>query len=511
MIGNNQMKKTLTKYLILLIITITFKLTFSQSEFVMIVLPDTQYYSEDDGTGSIETFYAQTNWIVDNKSDMNVVYVGHVGDCVQNDIEAEWQRADTAMEFLEDPNTTGLTYGIPYGIAVGNHDMTPWDNDDGTSTTIFYNQYFGISRFSGRNYYGGHLGSNNDNHYDLFQVGLLKFVVIYIKYGEYRENPAALSWASGVLSSYGDRLGIVVSHKLLDGNSGSNVSFSSAGEAIFDELKSNPNLFLMVCGHWTDEGRRTDTNDAEKPVYTIMADYQGLTNGGNGWLRIMRFVPMENKIYVSTYSPTLNDYRTGDNSQFTLNYDFQSLLPVELSSFTAAADNDRIILHWRTETELNNHGFDIERSVDNINWNKIGFAEGHGNSNIPKDYLYTDNYPPFGKVYYRLKQVDNDGKFEYSNTINIDLYASDKVVLKQNYPNPFNPTTKIEYSLPKGSHVSLKVYDLLGREVVTLQNKFQSPGSYSVEFDGSNLASGIYFYVLVTDKFTVSKKMNMMQ
>jgi len=509
------------KTLLLLILVLTFSQAFSQSAFTLIGLPDTQYYTENggntggtsQGSGSISTFYAQTNWIVSNRSDSNIVYVGHLGDCVQNgdDVEAEWIRASQAMGYLEDSGTTGLTDGIPFGIAVGNHDMSPWNNDDGNSTTNFYNQYFGTSRFNGRNYYGGHYGSNNDNHYDLFQVGLLKFVVIYIKYAEYRENPAALGWADNVLSTYSDRLGIVISHKLLDGLNGDNVSFSSAGEDIFDSLKSNSNLFLMLCGHWTNEGRRTDQNDAGKPVYTIMSDYQGLTNGGNGWLRIMRFEPLENRIYVYTYSPTLDDNRTGSDSQFALFYDFQSLLPVELSSFTATANNEKVILNWRTETELNNHGFDIERSLDKNSWKKISFVDGNGNSNVPQNYSFTDDYPPFGKVYYRLKQIDNDGKFEYSNVINIDLNAASNVVLHQNYPNPFNPTTRIEYSLPKGSHVSLKVYDLLGREVVTLKNELQAAGKYSVEFNGSNLASGIYFYVLVADNFTVSRKMNMMQ
>ena len=107
--------------------------------------------------------------------------------------------------------------------------------------------------------------------------------------------------------------------------------------------------------------------------------------------------------------------------------------------------------------------------------------------------------------------MDNDGKFEYSNKISIDLYAVSNAILHQNYPNPFNPTTKIEYSLPKSGHISLKVYDLLGREVVTLKNEFQAAGKYSVEFDGSNLASGIYLYVLVTDNFIVSRKMIILQ
>ncbi len=499
-----------------LIILLAIKPAFSQSEFTIVGLPDTQFYSENleesgsgQGSGSISTFIAQTNWIVNNRVDSSIVYVAHLGDCVQNgdEVEQEWINASGAMSYLENPSTTGLTDGIPYGIAVGNHDMTPWDH----GTTVLYNTYFGVDRFSGRNYYEGHYGSNNDNHYDFFQVGLLKFIVIYIKYGEHDYNPDALHWADSLLSAHIDRLGIIVSHKILDNDSGTNVAFSSQGQAIFDSLKSNSNLFLMLCGHYTQDGRRTETNGAGKPVYIFLSDYQDFSNGGNGYFRVMKFKPLKDSIYVSTYSPSLGAFKSGSNSNFGLYYDFQSLLPVELSLFTGTVENDIILLKWKTETELNNYGFEIERSTDNNYWKKIGFVKGNGNSNAPKNYSYIDNDPPFGKVYYRLKQLDSDGKLEYSNAINFNFFASSNIVLNQNYPNPFNPTTKIEYSLPKGSHISLKVYDLLGREVVTLKNEFQAAGKYSVEFDGSNLASGMYLYVLAADNFIVSRKMIMLQ
>jgi Secretion system C-terminal sorting domain len=495
------------KSFILLILILIIKPVFSQSKFIIIGLPDTQYYSENlgGGEGSISTFIAQTNWIVNNRVDSNIVYVAHFGDCVQDgdEVEQEWINGSDAMSYLEDPSTTGLLDGIPYGVAVGNHDMTPWDY----GTTNFYNKYFGIDRFSGRAYYGGHYGSNNDNHFDIFQVGLLKFIAIYIKYGEFDYNPDALHWANVLLSTYNDRLGIIISHKILDNDSGTQVNFSTQGQVIFDSLKNNSNLFLMLCGHFTQDGRRTETNGAGKPVYILMSDYQDFSNGGDGYLRIIRFNPLKDSIYVSTYSPTLNAFLPGGNSDFALPYDFQSLLPVGLSIFTGTVNKDKILLKWRTETELNNHGFDIERSTDNTHWKSIVFIEGNGNSNSPKNYSYTDNYPPFGKVYYRLKQEDNDGKFEYSNIINFDLSVTSNVELYQNYPNPFNPTTIIEYSLPKGSHALLKVYDSLGREVAILKNEYQVAGRYSVEFNSSKLASGIYLYTLTTDSFNLSRKM----
>jgi hypothetical protein len=506
--------------LILLILCFGIKPVFSQSEFTIIGIPDTQYYTENlggsgsgQGSGNISTFFAQTNWIVNNRIDSNIVYAAHLGDCVQNgdEIEQEWINCSNAMAYLENPATTGLTDGIPFGMAVGNHDMTPWDNHDFNSTDTLFNKYFGISRFSGRNYYSGHYGNNNDNHFDLFQVGILKFIVIYIKYEEYKANPAVLDWANNLLSTYSDRLGIVVSHKLLDDYSGNNVALTSQGQAIFDAVKNNPNLFLMLCGHFTQDGRRVETNGGGKLVYILMSDYQGITNGGDGYFRVMRFKPLRDSIYVYTYSPSLDEYKTDENSQFALYYDFESLLPVQLSEFTGSFSEDKILLKWRTETELNNLGFKIERSTDQINWNEIGFVKGNGNSNSPKNYSFTDNYPQYGMVYYRLKQIDNDGKFEYSDNVVISINTNDKVVLNQNYPNPFNPTTTIEYSLPRNSQVSLKVFDLLGREIMTLKNEYQTAGKYSVQFNGSNLASGIYFYVLVTNNFVESRKMNILK
>ena len=266
------------KFIILFNCLLISRPALSQSEFSIMGIPDTQYYTENldgsgsgQGSGSISTFFAQTNWIVSNRIDSNIVYVTHLGDCVQNgdEVEQEWINCSNAMAYLENPATTGLTDGIPFGMAVGNHDMTPWDNHNFNSTDTLFNKYFGISRFSGRNYYSGHYGDNNDNHYDLFQVGVLKFIVIYIKYEEYKANPAVLDWADSLLGAYNDRLGIVVSHKLLDNYSGADVSFSSQGQAIFNAVKNNSNLFLMLCGHFTQEGRRTETNGAGKPSWSL--------------------------------------------------------------------------------------------------------------------------------------------------------------------------------------------------------------------------------------------------
>jgi hypothetical protein len=181
-------------------------------------------------------------------------------------------------------------------------------------------------------------------------------------------------------------------------------------------------------------------------------------------------------------------------------------LPVELISFTANVFNSSVTLNWSTANEVNNFGFDIERCVNKI-WQKIGFVPGNGNSNSPKEYSYVDRSPvPGGKISFRLKQIDNNGKFKYSDQIEVEIIPNN-YSLRQNYPNPFNPSTTINYSIAKDGAVKLKVYNLIGEEVVTLVNEVKQAGNYNISFNASTLPSGIYFYKLESGNFVNSKKM----
>ncbi len=187
-------------------------------------------------------------------------------------------------------------------------------------------------------------------------------------------------------------------------------------------------------------------------------------------------------------------------------------LPIELVYFTAKVNENNVLLKWQTATEVNNYGFEIERSTEKVGWNKIGFVEGNGTSNSPKEYSFTDDVSQSGKYSYRLKQIDIDGSYKYSNVVEVNVGSPEKFELKANYPNPFNPTTTIEYSIPNVrakdfSPVQLIIYDVLGRKIATLVNKKQSPGNYSVNFNASNLTSGIYFYTLRAGNFTATRKM----
>ena len=148
-------------------------------------------------------------------------------------------------------------------------------------------------------------------------------------------------------------------------------------------------------------------------------------------------------------------------------------LPVELTSFNATVSNNNIKLSWQTATEIKNYGFEIEREKLTSNstsgvWQKIGFVNGNGNSNSIKNYSFIDNGLSDGKYSYTLKQIDNDGNFEYSKKVEISVTQANKFNLDQNYPNPFNPSTKIKYSLQNASNVTLTVYDILGNKVQVL-------------------------------------------
>jgi parallel beta-helix repeat protein/predicted outer membrane repeat protein len=186
-------------------------------------------------------------------------------------------------------------------------------------------------------------------------------------------------------------------------------------------------------------------------------------------------------------------------------------LPVELSSFTAEVNGMTVELRWRTETEVNNYGFEIDRCIENKVWEKIGFIEGNGNSNSPKLYSYTDKPLTGGcKFSYRLKQIDSDGKYEYSNIIEVEL-TPNHYELTQNYPNPFNPITTIQYSIPALGKVKIILFNLLGEKIKTLIDEEKMPGNYEVEFNAVNIPSGVYFYQLKAGDFVQTKKMILMK
>lgn len=274
---------------------------------------------------------------------------------------------------------------------------------------------------------------------------------------------------------------------------------------------------------WTDVSG--DLPDV--PVHSLLVDnaipttlyigtetgvYQS-TNRGTNWTSatsgMPAFAPVDELVYQSGTS-SIFAFTHGRSAFMTV-----SPTPVELSSFSAIINGNSIKLNWITATERNNYGFDVERAlVDNsnnntISFNKIGFIQGHGLSNSPKEYKYSDNSVLSGKKYsFRLKQIDNDGTITYSKIISIETGNMPiEFTLNQNYPNPFNPSTVIKYLIPGDGNVKLSIYNAKGELVKKVVDQFQKEGSYNFTFNGAGLASGIYFYKIDAGKFSQTKKM----
>ena len=188
------------------------------------------------------------------------------------------------------------------------------------------------------------------------------------------------------------------------------------------------------------------------------------------------------------------------------------IIPVEMTSFTASVNGNQVTLNWTAATELNNKGFAVERRTDNSSYEQLHFIDGRGTASEPKSYSFADNDLPYGVYYYRIKQVDLDGTANYSKEVTAEIGLPVRYSLEQNYPNPFNPSTSIRYAIPYDGAVSLKIYNSVGEEIVTLVNKVQQAGNYNIQWNGKNSAnisvpSGVYFYRIETERFTSSKKM----
>ncbi|HWB77897.1 MAG TPA: metallophosphoesterase, partial [Nannocystaceae bacterium] len=283
-------------------------------DFTIVVLPDTQYYSDPDSGkgGEAQFFHDQTQWIRDNRELYNIVGVIHNGDIVNHGArDEEWAIADAAMARLETAEPA-LPEGMPYGVTIGNHDLNTFEQTDDSGN---FNKYFGVARFAGRDYYGGHYLGDNDENWVTYWAGGLQFVVVNLQWDE-TPSPAVLAWARSVFEAHPDAFGILNTHFLLDGQG----EFGAQGEAIYEALKSTTNVHLMTCGHVSNEQRRTDVFQGH-PIHTMLADYQNEPEGGAGYLRVWEFSPANDELTVRTYSPTKDMWLTEDRSEFTLAID----------------------------------------------------------------------------------------------------------------------------------------------------------------------------------------------
>lgn len=285
--------------------------------FTVIAMPDTQVYS----MRLPDIYMSQTNWVVEHKDNMNIVFLAHEGDVTNSNHPHHWKNADRAMSVLDGK--------VPYAIALGNHDIGTNGNACNRNSDHF-NKHFPVSRFENEPSYGGHYGDNNDNSYHFFTGGGMKFMVIALEFGPRDE---VLAWANEIIAKHPDHRTIILTHSYLDakgkflaGNAGGSPHTypckGNDGQEMWDKLvRKHTNIFLVLCGHISGEASRmTSKGDHGNTVHQVMANYQFGPKGGNGWMRLMRFVPKENKIYVLSYSPYLNKYKTKDKNQFVLEY-----------------------------------------------------------------------------------------------------------------------------------------------------------------------------------------------
>lgn len=220
---------------------------------------------------------------------------------------------------------------------------------------------------------------------------------------------------------------------------------------------------------------------------------------------------LQNYYFTTPFTDNQTIYAPVDVTA-TLNTPIGDPLPVELISFVGKVKDKDVLLSWKTATEINNYGFNIERkdiSKQNLqnDFHTISFIAGNGNSNSPKEYSYIDHDLQSGIYAYRLKQIDSDGQFEYSPVINVEISAPVEYELSQNYPNPFNPSTTIKFTIPEAGLVKLSVLNLLGQEIKTIVDEHRQAGIYNEKFDATELNSGVYFYELKVNHFIQTKKM----
>lgn len=270
---------------------------------------------------------------------------------------------------------------------------------------------------------------------------------------------------------------------------------ADAGQIAFRKTSDQTVIFALATGSITTFAFGLTTTHTTTTSASSQGAFQ-LTSSGNTYIRSGD----NNSDYTLVAASSISDV---PNSGSTA-------LPVQITVFMLTVNKNKVTLTWSTATEVNNYGFEIQRSLVNGQrsvWEKVGFVQGNGNSNSPKNYSFKDE-PKGGREFrYRLKQIDFNGAFEYSEIVTTILEKANEFKLEQNFPNPFNPITRISYTVPERTNVKLCVYDLLAQKIAELVNGYHEAGRYEVTFDGSTFPSGTYFYKLEAGSYVEVKKL----
>lgn len=274
-------------------------------------------------------------------------------------------------------------------------------------------------------------------------------------------------------------------NKVYKSTTGGSSWFSVSGN-----LPDSPVNDLLIC---TNNPSSSNTYFVATDVGIFLTE-----NDGTNWFEISEGMPNTVVMHLD-YSPVNQMLRAGTHGRGVFESYVEFQIPVELVSFTSSQEDKKVILNWRTATETNNSHFEVERKFKNNEWEKIAVVSGSGTITEYRDYYYEDDYsslPYNGPVLYRLKQVDYNGDYKYSEILNVEVeFTPTEISISQNYPNPFNPETTIKYWLNAEENVSIKIYNSLGQELETLVSSIQNAGTYSVKWNAGSYASGIYFYL----------------
>lgn len=294
----------------------------AQEEFSLVLVPDTQRYA----AYFPDIFHRQFEWIRDAVDPLNVKYVIHVGDVVEEGTDAEWVVADRAFALLD-----GV---VPYLVVPGNHDIDRHISRARLRATTKFNAVFSPKRFAGRPWYGGSKGVTSDNSFGYFDAAGQEFLVLGLEFGPSDET---LDWAREVVGNHGDRHKVIVAThcymfddntRVGEGDPWSPHNYSpdwNDGEQIWDKfVRRRENVVMVLCGHVKGDGTGLLVSETDEgtPVLQMLANYQFLGHGGQGWLRILKFRPRERALDVFTYSPWLDEWREEEDQQFTVEVPF---------------------------------------------------------------------------------------------------------------------------------------------------------------------------------------------
>jgi photosystem II stability/assembly factor-like uncharacterized protein len=412
----------------------------------------------------------------------NAIYAGTstTGIYKSTDGGADWFNVNNGL-----PVTNLITFSIITGgnnLIVGTSNGIYYSTDDGgnwivSNVTEGNVQY--LAAGSGYQYAVVTTGiSSNDGVYRSSDNGV-SWNLIYSTSSQY---PSSLA-ATGSNVYLGDSFSGIV-HSTDNGNGFSTPSLQGTG--VFSIYPNGQNIFVGT----SQESDNIYMSDLDA------TDWQPINEGLPPGTPINAIVADNFYLYVGTENNAVWNRVIGQ------------IIPVELTAFTAIPEGNDVILNWQTASETNNKGFDVERQVSS-QWEKVGFVEGNGTSTAPHSYSYRDRNLNEGRYNYRLKQIDLDGSYKYSGTIEVQAGSTpDQYFLSRNYPNPFNPSTTIEFTVPENAgNVRLTIYNVLGEKAAEIVNGPLAAGKYTYKWNAKNITSGIYFYELKTDKYVSIKKM----